>query len=87
MSAAGRSGTCEDESYKIGDYFQCDNPPRVTSFDFSLFFCFGVIQNFLDLLPGNFDFHNKRFCFDFRCKGIAKKGKLVELSLFPTVIG
>ena len=87
MSAAGGCGTCEDEAYKIGDHFQRDNPPGVTSFDFSLFFCFWVVQNFLDLLPRNFDFHDKRFCFDYGCKGTSKKGNFDEASLFPTANG
>lgn len=87
MGATGGGGTCEDEAYKIGNHFQCDNPPGVTGFDFSLFFCFRVVQNFLDLFPGNFDFHDKRFCFDFWCKNIAKKGNFVEASPFPTANG
>ena len=80
MGATGGGGACEDETYKIGNHLKSDNPPGVTGFDFSLFFCFGVVQNFLDLLPRNFDFHNKRFCFDYGCKDKAKKRHFVEVS-------
>lgn len=57
MGAGYRERATEDEAYGVGDYFKDDNPPRVGSFNASLFGFLGVVNNLLNLFFSEFDFH------------------------------
>lgn len=55
---AGSGGhTCEDKTDEVGDYLKSDDPPRVGGFHSSFLSLLGVIDDLLDLLFCEFDFH------------------------------
>lgn len=59
IGASHGEGAAKDKAYGIGDDFEDDDPPGVRDFDTSLLSFLGVAENLINLLFGNFNFHDK----------------------------
>ena len=55
--AGDGSGACQDKAADVGDDFDHDKPPRVVDFHFGWAGRLWVVEDFLDLLVADFDFH------------------------------
>ena len=77
-STRGGGDTTKDEAYNISNGLEDDDPPRVANLDSCGLCLLGVVENGVDLLLGDFDFHGL-FVF-FECKDTIEKRKKTILS-------